>query len=70
MIEPDKLTKTDFLLYLESPLHFWAAKHGKLKQESPDSPAASIDGTGAAGGNTRRRVSCSYRRILMNSEAR
>jgi len=29
------LTKTDFLCYLEAPLHLWADKHDRLEQVSP-----------------------------------
>jgi len=28
------LTKTDYLLYLDAPLHLWADKHGRLDQET------------------------------------
>ncbi len=29
------LTKTDFMLYLEAPMHLWAAKHDQLEQTTP-----------------------------------
>lgn len=29
------LTKTDYLLFLEAPLHLWAEKHGRLEQVTP-----------------------------------
>ena len=29
------LSKTDFLRYLEAPLHLWASVHGQLETESP-----------------------------------
>jgi hypothetical protein len=28
-----EITKTDFLLYLEAPLHLWAAKHDRIERE-------------------------------------
>lgn len=30
-----RLSKTDFLRYLEAPLHLWASVHGRLETESP-----------------------------------
>jgi hypothetical protein len=32
----DLLTKTDYLLYLESPMHLWAAKHDRLDKVEPN----------------------------------
>lgn len=32
---PEPLTKTDFMLYLEAPLHLWAARHQQLEASQP-----------------------------------
>jgi hypothetical protein len=35
LLESAMITKSDFMVYLDNPLHFWASKHNQLENDEP-----------------------------------